>query len=306
MLKYFSFYSIVIGAFLIFVLFSSSTEKAGEPNHQQQISPTGLPQMVKAPNLNKAFSFAGEEVPMDRQDTRQRLDRELLKNAYYHSATVLNIKRAKAYFPTIERILAEEGVPDDFKFLAVAESDLSNAVSSAGAKGVWQFMKSTGAAYGLQINSEVDERYHLEKSTRAACKYLKEYKKKFNSWTLAAAAYNMGGPRLSKDLKTQRADNYYQLNLNSETSRYVFRIIALKEILKNQEEFGFYISDEEKYLPIDNVIHLEVLGGIPNWGDFANQHGIDYRLLKMYNPWLISSKLTNSKGKKYLIKVPKK
>lgn len=265
-----------------------------------------LPQVVKAPNLDKTFTFADEVVPMDNRDVRERLDFELLKNSYYHSSTIVAIKRAKKYFPTIEKILAENGMPDDFKYLAIAESNLSNAVSPAGAKGVWQFMPKTAQAYGLFVSKEIDERYHLEKSTRAACKYLKEYKERFGTWTKAAAAYNMGGTRLSRDIRSQKANSYYDLNLNSETSRYVFRIIALKEIVSNPEEFGFYIDDHQKYEPLDDYINIVVDNTVESWADFAEKNGISYRMLKVYNPWLINTKLTNNSRKEFLIRVPKK
>ena len=264
-----------------------------------------LPQVIKAPNLDKAFSFANEAVPMDNFDVRERLDFELLKNSYYHSSTIVAIKRARRYFPVIESILAENGVPDDFKYLAIAESNLSNAVSPAGAKGVWQFMPKTAQAYGLFVSKEIDERYHLEKATRAACKYLKEYKERFGTWTKAAAAYNMGGTRLSRDIRSQKANSYYDLNLNSETSRYVFRIIALKEIVSNPSAFGFQIDDHEKYPPMDDYINIVVDNTVESWADFAEKNGVSYRMLKVWNPWLINTKLTNNSRKEFLIKIPK-
>ncbi len=264
-----------------------------------------LPQIIKAPNLNKSFSFANEAVPMDNFDVRERLDFELLKNSYYHSSTIVAIKRAKRYFPIIEKILAENGVPDDFKYLAIAESNLSNAISPAGAKGVWQFMPKTAQAYGLFVSKEIDERYHLEKSTRAACKYLKEYKERFGTWTKAAAAYNMGGTRLSRDIRSQKANSYYDLNLNSETSRYVFRIIAIKEIVSNPSAFGFQIEEHEKYPPMDDYINIVVDNTVESWADFAQKNGVSYRMLKVWNPWLINTKLTNNSRKEFLIKIPK-
>jgi len=237
--------------------------------------------------------------------SKERLDRELLRDAYWHSSTVLSIKRARRYFPTIERILAEEGVPDDMKYLAVAESNLSNAVSPSGAKGVWQFMKGTGKEYGMEVNSEIDERYHFEKATYAACTYLKKLKKKFGSWTMAAAAYNVGGNKLNKESTKQRSKSYYDLNLNQETARYVFRILAIKEIMSNPEAFGFYIDEEDKYPPLDSFYEMEVTGPVANWGDYAQQYKTSYRLLKVYNPWLVSSSLTNKAKKKYIVKLPK-
>ena len=241
---------------------------------------------------------------MDNFDVRERLDRELLVNTYLHATTLLHIKNTYKYFPLIEKILSTNGLPDDFKYLAVAESSLRNAVSPAGARGIWQFMKNTGEYYGLEINEEVDERYHIEKATEAACKYLSDYKKQFGNWTLAAAAYNMGGPRLKKEMQLQRANNYYDLNLNDETSRYVFRVVAIKEVLQNPDAFGFYLEPNEGYPPLSNYKTVEVKEAIENLGDFALQHGTTYRMLKVYNPWLISSKLSNKTRKTYEIKIP--
>ncbi len=303
--------SISLMAFSVFAflfLFSSYTGEKGAQNIHtipDQKDSNRLPQVVKSISMDKAFTFAGEEVPTENFDVKERLDRELLRDAYWHSSTVLSIKRSKRYFPVIEKILAEEGLPEDMKYLAVAESSLSNAVSPAGAKGVWQFMKGTGREYGLEVNAEVDERYHLEKSTRAACNYLKSLKKKFGSWTMAAAAYNMGGNRLSKESSLQRSNNYYDLNLNQETARYIFRILAIKEIMNAPENFGFYIEESDKYPVLDTYDQIEINGSVANWGDFAKKYGTSYRLLKVYNPWLVSSGLTNKAKKKYLVRLPK-
>ena len=297
-------------SFMMFASYSYS-DKDGTINSETTSSSTSttvtgdLPQIIKAPNLEKGFSFANEPVPMDNFDVRERLDFELLKNSYYHSSTIVAIKRASRYFPTIEKILAEEGLPDDFKYLAIAESNLSNAISPAGAKGVWQFMPKTAQAYGLFVSKEIDERYHLEKATRAACKYLKEYKERFGTWTKAAAAYNMGGTRLSRDIRSQKADSYYDLNLNSETSRYVFRIIALKEIVSNPTAFGFQIEEHQKYPPMDDYINIVVDNTVESWANFAEKNGVSYRMLKVWNPWLINTKLTNNSRKEFLIKIPK-
>jgi hypothetical protein len=225
-------------------------------------------------------------------------------NTYWHSSTLLNIKNTYKFFPVIERILAENGIPDDFKYLAVAESNLRNETSPAGAKGFWQFMKNTGEYYGLEINSEVDERFHLEKATQAACKYLLDYKKRFGTWTLSAAAYNMGGTRLASSIKSQRAEQFYDLNLSEETNRYVFRLVAIKEILRNPQDFGFYIEPEDTYQPLNNYQTVEVNGSVTNWGDFAIEHGTTYRMIKVFNPWLLDAKLTNSSKKTYEIRIP--
>jgi hypothetical protein len=287
-------------ALLLVLLMSSQNSNTLSGDGAQRV----LPQIIKPMDLNRPFDFAGEAVPLDNFDARERLDRELTVNTYWQSSTMLAMKSTRRYFPTIERILKEEGVPEDFKYLAVAESSLRNAVSSAGAKGVWQFMRDTGRGYGLEINEEVDERYHLEKATRSAARYLKDYHRRFGSWTLAAAAYNMGGPRLGSEMEKQRAANYYELNLNEETARYVFRVIALKEILRRPRDFGFFLEEEDYYPALDRTRTVTVSGPIASWGDFARQNGCNYRLLKIYNPWLISDKLANADKKTYEIKVP--
>jgi len=306
MLRSISVYVIIIAAFLTLTLFSSSTDEQSVKKTNNVENDALIPQTVKSIPIDKDFYFAGEKVPTHNFDVYERLDRELLRNAYYHSSTILSLKRAKRYFPVIEKILAENEIPQDFKYLAVAESDLSNAVSPAGAKGVWQFMKATGRAYGLESNNEVEERYHLEKSTQAACDYLKALKNKFGSWTMAAAAYNMGETKLKKEKNIQRTDNYFDLNLNQETSRYVFRILAFKEILSNPVDYGFLVEEKEKYAPLDNFKIVEINGAVANWGDFANEHGTTYRMLKVYNPWLVSSSFVNKYKKTYEIRIPLK
>ncbi|HHS96152.1 MAG TPA: lytic transglycosylase domain-containing protein [Phaeodactylibacter sp.] len=304
--KSISLYTLALAAFFFVAVFSSYTKglTEGAASAKKESSPQ-LPQKVKAINLNRPFDFAGEPLPMDNFDVRERLDQQLLRNAYYHSSTLMNIKRARRFFHEIEKILIEEGVPSDLKYLAVAESSLTNAVSPKGAKGFWQFLSGTAREYGLEVSKEVDERYHLEKATRAACKYLKDKKEKFGSWTLAAAAYNMGSRALAKAINAQKMKSYYDLNLNKETNAYVFRIVALKELMMHPEDFGFYLEEEDKYPPLQ-FVHVHVDRSINNLGDFACKYGISYRMLKVYNPWLISSKLTVGKEKSYLIKIPKK
>jgi hypothetical protein len=264
-----------------------------------------LPQRVRPVDLSGPFTFAGEEIPVDDNfDVKERLDQELLRNAYFHRNTILLLKLQTRYFPTIERILAEEGVPDDLKYLAVAESGLSNATSIAGAKGVWQFMSPTGKGYGLEINSEVDERFHLEKATRAACKYLKDYHKKFGDWRWVAAAYNMGGPNARKWRERQRASSVFDLDINSETMAYLFRIVALKTIMKTPSSFGYEIDPMDHYPALDRYKTVTVNKSIANIGDFAQENGTNYRMLKVYNPWLVSGSLTVSKGNSYEVKIP--
>ena len=255
--------------------------------------------------MNKSFNFAGEELPMKDFDVRERLEKQIIRYSYYHSATLMNLKRTGRFFPVIEKILAENGLPTDLKFLAVAESDLTNATSPAGAKGYWQFMSATGREYGLEINKDIDERMHLEKSTRAACKYLKKLKERHGSWAMAAAAYNMGSTRLKRESAAQRSNNYFDLNLNQETGAYIFRIVALKEILSNPSTYGFYLEPEDFYQPLDNYSVVVQNTTVENLGDFAAKYGISYRQLKVYNPWLKSSKLPNASRREYKIRIPR-
>ncbi|HLA56726.1 MAG TPA: lytic transglycosylase domain-containing protein [Flavobacterium sp.] len=252
-----------------------------------------------------AVDFAGEPTPLNISDVKERFDRELLVNANLDATTLLIIKRANRAFPVIEPILAKYGVPDDFKYLAVIESGLLNAVSPAGAKGVWQFMEGTAKESGMEVNNEVDERYHLEKSTEAACRYLLAAKLRFGSWTLAAASYNGGMTGVNKQIEIQKVSNYYDLLLTDETSRYVFRILALKEIMKNPQLYGFEIVPEELYenLPTRKV---EVDSTITDLADFAKAQGINYKILKIHNPWLRDKKLSNAAKKKYEIEIPLK
>ena len=249
------------------------------------------------------MDFSGEEVPTFMADVQERLDKEMITNMNYHTNTTLVIKRANKVFPIIEPILAKYGVPDDFKYLAVIESSLVNAVSPAGARGVWQFMPETAKEKGMEVSDEVDERYHLEKSTEAACKYLLKAKEKFGSWTLAAASYNGGMNGISKKMEEQHVDNYYDLLLTEETSRYVFRILALKEILKNSDKYGFSIPKEALYysIPTKKII---IDSSITDLAKFAKTQGVNYKILKIHNPWLRDKKLTNTSGKKYEIEIP--
>jgi membrane-bound lytic murein transglycosylase D len=276
-------------------------------NHAQASGGALAPvQVIRSVNLDKSFNFCGEELPMDNFDVRQRLDAELLRNIYYHSATILALKRANAIFPIIEPILKEQGVPDDLKYLAVAESGLTNAISPAGARGVWQFMKSAADQYNLEVNAEVDERYDLEKATRAACKYLKSQSERLGSYTLAAAAYNGGPERISTEKANQRAKTFYEMNLAAdETMRYPFRIVAIKEVMENKELYEYFIEKQHLYEPLTEYTEIQVTETINNLADLAVQYGTNYRMLKLYNPWLLTSKLTARPGKSYTLRIPK-
>ena len=247
--------------------------------------------------------FSGEETPLEISDVKERFDRELLVNLNLHASTILAIKRANRAFPVIEPILKQYGVPDDFKYLAVIESGLTNAVSSAGARGVWQFMPDTAKEKGMEVNDNVDERYDLEKSTQAACAYFLKAKEKFGSWTLAAASYNGGMTGVNKQIDIQKVSNYYDLLLSEETSRYVFRILALKEIMRNPVKYGFAINPEDLYAILPSR-KMEIDSSITDLANFAKTQGINYKILKIHNPWLRENKLINETGKKYQIIIP--
>ncbi|AWA31542.1 murein transglycosylase [Flavobacterium magnum] len=251
----------------------------------------------------ESVDFAGENTPLNISDVKERFERELLVNANLDATTLLIIKRANRAFPVIEPILRQYNVPDDFKYLAVIESGLVNAVSPAGARGVWQFMPQTAKEYNMEVNDIVDERYHLEKSTEAACRYLVNAKARFGSWTLAAASYNGGVSGVNKQIEIQKVKNYYDLLLNDETSRYVFRILALKEIMKNPQLYGFNISPTDLYANIPTR-KIEVDTTINDLASFALDQGINYKILKIHNPWLRDRKLLNASRKKYTIEIP--
>ena len=258
---------------------------------------------VYALKLPSNLDFSGEAVPLDQPDIRERLDKELLVNTYWQSNMMLLLKRANKYFPTIEPILEEEGVPDDFKYLAVIESALENVSSPKGAKGFWQIMSGTAKEYGLEVNLNVDERYHVEKSTHVACAYLKKAKERLGSWTLAAASYNRGMYGTDRLLSKQLSENYYDLLLNSETSRYIFRILAVKEIMSNPRTYGFIFDAEDLYQPVP-VRKIGLDTAIGNIAQFAKEQSINYKILKIHNPWLIQNHLNNRSRKYYEISIP--
>ncbi len=255
-------------------------------------------------SLPESMEFAGEAVPLENPDIRERADREFLVNTYWQSNGILLIKRAQKYFPIIEPILKEKGVPEDFKYLAVIESGLQNVTSPAGAKGFWQIMPATGKELGLEVNDNVDERYHLEMATRAAADYLKESKERFGSWTLAAAAYNAGNAGIDRQLEAQGVDDYYDLLLGQETGRYMFRILALKEILGQPEKFGFNVDPAHAYQLVPTK-KIDVDYEIEDLAAFAKANNINYKILKIHNPWLREPKLNNSSRKLYHIEIPK-
>ncbi|MBK7230978.1 MAG: lytic transglycosylase domain-containing protein [Saprospiraceae bacterium] len=264
-----------------------------------------LPQKIHPVKINSKVQFAGEEIPTDYFDVLERLERELLLNSYHHSSMILHIKMSSRYFPTIEKIFAQEGVPEDFKYLAIAESSFRYATSPAGARGIWQFREASASEYQLEVNEFVDERNHFEKSTYAAASYLKKLKLKFGSWVLAAAAYNMGPTALQRSIDEQKESSFFDMNLGEETNRYLFRIIAFREIMEQPEKFGYYLSHDDYYKPFNSVEKISVDTSISNLADFAHNYNITYRQLKLYNPWLMKTSLPNKNKKSYEIVIPK-
>ena len=258
---------------------------------------------VHALQVPAQVQFAGESITLNEADLVERMDKELLVNTYWQSNTLLMMKRANKYFPQIERILKEEGVPDDFKYLALIESGLENLRSPAGAKGFWQILRTTGREYGLEVNANVDERYHIALSTRMACAYLKKAKNKLGTWTLAAASYNRGIAGINRILKKQQVDNYYVQLLGTETKRYIFRILAVKEIMQAPDQFGFFVDKAQLYPPMEYKT-VPVDTAITNIARFSKQMGVNYKTLKVYNPWLLQNHLNNKSRKLYHIALP--
>jgi membrane-bound lytic murein transglycosylase D len=276
--------------------------------HKSDVDPetnTHKSYKIKALKLPQTLNLAGERVPLEIPDVRERMDRELLVNTYWQSNGLLLLKRANKYFPIIEPLLKQYGLPDDFKFLALAESGFTDETSTVGAAGMWHFMKTTGKEFGLEINKNVDERYDIEKSTRVAADYLKKARNRFGSWTLAAAAYNAGNYGISKRIDAQNVDNYYDALLPDETERYIFRIIALKEIINNPKKYGFIYKKDDLYT-LQKTYTIQVDTTITNIASFAKGFGINYKELKIHNPWLRENKLNNKSRKLYQIKIPVK
>jgi len=291
---------LLVGLTIILFVFSAGKDKKSDHDYRKafnkhyKIFNVGVPDKI---------DFCGEAAPLDIYYIRESLDRELTVNSYWHSSTLLLFKRAYRWFPVIEPILKEHGIPDDFKYLALIESNLTNVVSPAGAAGFWQFLKSTGKEYDLEINKEIDERYNLEKATVAACKYLNDSYEIYNNWTLAAAAYNAGKDGISKALEKQGVNSYYDLFLNAETSRYIYRILALKEMHNKPSNFGFYLREKDLYSSIPTY-ELVIDTTITNLVDFAKKMGVNYKILKEFNPWLRNDHMPNSSRRTYRIKIP--
>lgn len=296
---YFFAFGIIVTALLFALIFGFQSNNQIS-NGEKQISSQFI---ITQPEIPDEVYLFGEKVPLENFEVYERLDREIIVNAYWHSATILALKRANRWFPVIEPILKRNNIPDDFKYLAVAESNLENVVSPAGATGFWQFIKSAATEYGLEVNNEVDERYDVEKSTEAACKYLKDAYRKFGSWTMAAAAYNAGMNGIDKWSGLQKAKNYYNLVLGIETSRYIARVAAIKIIMENPQKYGFHLTEQDLYKPLK---YKEVVldSSVTDFADYAATLGINYKTLKYFNPWLRDTSLKNKNGKKYIIRIP--
>ena len=290
---------------IYFVVFSVLAACSGQKQPKEVIKETKVIEgsHFNMPEIPETMSFCGEKINLRYFDAQERIDKELLVNTFYHSNTIQYFKRAHRFFPLIERILEEENVPSDMKYLCLIESGLTQAVSPSGASGFWQFMPSAGKEYGLTINKEIDERYHIEKSTRAACAYLKDAHGKFDDWSLTAAAYNRGMGGIESDLEKQQVEEYLDLHLNNETSRYMFRILALKLIFESPNDYGFYPDEMYLYEPID-VRKVEVKESITNLTSWAVENGSNYHQLKTLNPWILGNSLTVN-NTTFTIELPK-
>lgn len=289
----------------IFIIVFKSKAATNTPSPVAYTSDENNPAVIVSDVFMPAkFDLAGEAVPLQRLDVQESFKKELIVNTYLHSHTIQILKNSPRIFAIIEPILQKNGIPDDFKYLAVIESNLNPlAVSPAGAVGVWQFMKGTAQELGLEVNTEIDERYNIEKSTEAAAKYLQKAYEKFGSWTMAAASYNAGSSMISKQMDIQKENNYYDLLLGEETGRYVFRILALKQIINHPELYNFNV---QTIYPSEKVKKIKVTGAVKSWADFAHEQGISYKILKRFNPWLRKTELRNPHHKTYEISIPAK
>lgn len=291
---------LLVGALCVHLFTFSVDGNETDLDHQRRFNDSYKIFSLTLPN---DLTFCGEKVPLEKLDVRERLDRELLVNTYWQSNSLLSHKRAHRWFPVIEPILAREGVPDDLKYIALIESGLTNVISPAGATGFWQFMKDAANKHGLEVNAEVDERYNVVRSTEAACAYLKEAYGIYGSWALAAASYNLGPGGLNKQIGRQGNKDYFSLLLPEETSRYVFRVLAMKAIITDPERYGFHMREKDLYAPYKTRA-VEVFGPLENLNDWAERQGTDYKMLKLLNPWLRDIALTNPKGNAYKVLLP--
>jgi membrane-bound lytic murein transglycosylase D len=287
-------------AFIVFSVVQGFNEFSGVPQNTAQLDTIMLNSPYRLPDT---VTFAGERMPLENFDTRESLEREIITSAYRHSSTILIIKRSHRYLPTIEKILSENDIPDDFKYLVAAESEYSNMISPAGATGFWQIMPKTGREEGMEINAVVDERYDLERSTQFACDYFRKSYEKYGNWTLTAASYNGGRAGIDDQISIQHQNNYYDLLLNEETARYIFRVVAYKLIISDPERYGFNISEDDLY-PELKYYEVAVDTAVSDFSKFAEHFGTNYKLLKLFNPWLRKPYLTPKPNKVYRIRIP--
>lgn len=300
--KYVITFFVAVVLISIVKLFSYSfSDSLSDADYQDYFNASYKTFSIRIP---KNLNFAGEKTPITDFSVREATERELVVNTYWQSQSLLLHKRANRWFPIIEPILKKNGIPDDFKYIALIESQLTNVVSPQGATGFWQIIESTGTSYGMEITEEVDERYHVVKSTEVACKYFKEAYKIFNNWTLVAASYNLGMGGVQGQLEKQKVKSYYDLAVTEETARYVYRILAMKEIISRPKVYGYMLRKKDLYPPIPTK-KIVVDTTISNLADFALAQGINYKILKLFNPWLRTNSLTNNGNKKYTIEIPK-
>jgi hypothetical protein len=290
--------TLILGVALTSTGYTGTEEEPVEPPEKESYTVYGVP-------IPEHVSFAGEPVPLDLFDVREALDRELLSNTYFHSQTIRLIKLANRYFPQIEPVLRKNLVPDDFKYLVLAESGFGQVVSPASAVGFWQLLKGTAQEYGLEVDAQVDERYHVAKATEVACLYLIDSYRKYGNWTMAAASYNAGRRGVDRQVDRQKMENYYDLLLPEETARYVYRVISFKLIFEDPEAYGFILSEKDLYPEIP-VVRVEVDSTVVDFADFASSLGTNYKILKYLNPWLRDTKLSNPNHKTYEILVPER
>ncbi|MCX6301726.1 MAG: lytic transglycosylase domain-containing protein [Bacteroidia bacterium] len=293
----------LILAGIVIIVLSVTQSFKGSGNSSQLKGQADTTYLNKPYKLPETVTFAGEKMPLENFDTRESLEREILTSAYRHSSTILIIKRANRYLPVIEKILRKNDIPDDFKYLAAAESEYSNMISPAGATGFWQIMQATGIEQGMEINSVIDERYDVEKSTQFACDYFRKSYERYGNWTLAAASYNGGRAAIDEQIEIQGQNNYYDLLLSEETARYIFRAVAYKLVISDPSSYGFVIEENELY-PELKCREVKVDTAIANFSKFAEQFGTNYKMLKLLNPWLRKPYLTPKPSKEYIIRIP--
>ena len=288
---------------LVALAFASSGSQEGANGHPKRIVLDSIPQHVMPPRIQPGLDFAGTPLPLERIGVRERMEKELLIGTFRHSSSLLTLKRSGRWFPLMEPILVDSGIPVDFKYLSVIESGLANAVSPSDARGFWQFMEPAAEEFGLRVDRDVDERYHVEKATRAACAYLREAHNRYGDWLLAAASYNMGMSGVSRRLEEQHGEAYWDLMLNDETARYVYRLYATKQVMEAPEKHGFRLMAEDWYAPVPTRDTI-LVDSVEDLAQFAKASGVSYNALKTLNPWLRSDRLPIREDQYYVVRLP--